>query len=531
MVSFKKILNHKSETIFGAAMLTGGIMLFGGFLGFLRNALLTSRFGASGNLDIYYASFRLPDMIYNIFIMGAISAAFIPIFSQYWAKDKKEAWQFSNAIILIIGSFVGSLALLVAIFTEPLLSHLLVGFSPEQLEIAVILTRIMMIQPILMGISSVVASVLKIFKLFLVSALAPLFYNLGIIIGILFFVPSMGLKGLAWGVVLGAVLHILVQIPALIGIGYKFAFKLSMFTELKEGLKKGILMMVPRSLGIIVYQVFLLGITAIASMLKEGSIAVFNLANEIQNFPQTVFALSFAIAAFPSLSKLNAEKRFEDFVKTSIDTLLQIFFFLIPIAVWFFVFREPIIRFLYGYGKFDWASTVNTIQVFSILSFGMIFQGVNIFLLRVFFAKGDALRPFIASVISYSTGFFLCYKLGLSFGVIGLTVAVAVTYLFYFLILFFLLKTDVPISLLKKFYHSLGKITVASLLSGSVAYLSLMLLKGIFPIDKVINLALCAFIAFIISFVVFVAFCNWFKIKEIDELKRIIVQKIYGRKR
>jgi len=531
MVSFKKILNHKSETIFGAAMLTGGIMLFGGFLGFLRNALLTSRFGASGNLDIYYASFRLPDMIYNIFIMGAISAAFIPIFSQYWAKDKKEAWQFSNAIILIIGSFVGSLALLVAIFTEPLLSRLLVGFSPEQLEIAVILTRIMMIQPILMGISSVVASVLKIFKLFLVSALAPLFYNLGIIIGILFFVPSMGLKGLAWGVVLGAVLHILVQIPALIGTGYKFAFKLSMFTELKEGLKKGILMMVPRSLGIIVYQVFLLGITAIASTLKEGSIAVFNLANEIQNFPQTVFALSFAIAAFPSLSKLNAEKKHEDFVKTSINTLLQIFFFLIPIAVWFFVFREPIIRFLYGYGKFDWASTVNTIQVFSILSFGMIFQGVNIFLLRVFFAKGDALRPFIASVISYSTGFFLCYKLGLSFGVIGLTVAVAVTYLFYFLILFFLLKTDVPISLLKKFYHSLGKITVASLLSGSVAYLSLMLLKGIFPIDKVINLALCAFIAFIISFVVFVAFCNWFKIKEIDELKRIIVQKIYGRKR
>jgi len=531
IVSFKKILNHKSETIFGAAMLTSSLAIFGGFLGILRNALLASRFGASGNLDIYYASFRLPDMIYNIFIMGAISAAFIPIFSKYWAKDKKEAWQFSNAIILIIGSFVGLLALLVAIFTEPLLSRLLIGFSPEQLEMAVILTRIMMIQPILMGISSVAASILKIFKLFLASALAPVMYNLGIIIGILFFVPSMGLKGLAWGVVLGAVLHILVQIPALIGTGYKFTFNISIFRELNSGLKKVVLMMVPRSLGIIAYQIFLLGITAIASMLKEGSIAVFNFANDIQNLPQTVFALSFAIAAFPSLSKLNAEKKHEDFVETSINTLLQIFFFLIPIAVWFFVFREPIIRFLLGYGKFDWTSTVNTIQVFSILSFGMIFQGVNAFLLRVFFAKGDALRPFIASVISYSTGFFLCYKLGLSFGVIGLAVAMAVTYLFYFLILFFLLKTDVPISLLKKFYHSLGKITVASLLSGSVAYLSLMLLKGIFPIDKVINLALCAFIAFIISFVVFVIFCNWFKIKEIDELKSIIIQKIYGRKR
>ena len=531
MVNFKKILNHKSETIFGAAMLTSSFAILGGFLGILRNMLLASRFGAFGNLDIYYASFRLPDMIYNIFIMGAISAAFIPVFSQYWVKDKKEAWQFSNAIILIIGSFVGALALLVAIFTKPLLSRLLIGFSPEQLEMAVILTRIMMIQPILMGVSSVVASILKIFKLFLASALAPVAYNLGIIIGILFFVPLMGLKGLAWGVVLGALLHILVQIPALLGTDYKFTFNFSIFRELSSGLKKVVLMMVPRSLGIIAYQVFLLGITAIASMLKEGSIAVFNLANGIQNLPQTVFALSFAIAAFPSLSKLNAEKKHKDFIKISFDTLLQIFFFLIPIAVWFFVFREPIIRLLYGYGKYDWASTVKTIQVFSILSFGMIFQGINSFLLRVFFAKGDTLKPFIASVISYSTGLFLCYKLGLIYEVAGLAVAVAITYLLYFLILFFLLKTDISISLLRKFYYSLGKITIVSLSSGIVAYSFFVLLKGIFPIDKVVNLALCACIAFIISFAVFVILCNWFKIKEIDELKRVVLQKIYGAKK
>jgi len=531
MVSFRKILNHKSETIFGAAMLTSSFAILGGFLGILRNMLLASRFGASGNLDIYYASFRLPDMIYNIFIMGAISAAFIPVFSQYWVKNKKEAWQFSNAIILIIGSFVGALALLVAIFTKPLLSRLLIGFSSEQLEMAVILTRIMMIQPILMGISSVIASVLKIFKLFLASALAPVVYNLGIIIGILFFVPLMGLKGLAWGVVLGALLHILVQIPALFGTGYKFTFNFSIFKKLDKGLKKVILMMIPRSLGIISYQIFLLGITAIASMLKEGSIAVFNFANDIQNLPQTVFALSFAIAAFPSLSKLNAEKKHKDFIKTSFNTLLQIFFFLIPIATWFFVFREPIVRLLLGYGKFDWTSTVKTIQVFSILSFGMIFQGVNAFLLRVFFAKGDTLKPFIASVISYSIGLFLCYKLGLIYEVAGLAVAVAITYLLYFLALFFLLKTDIPISLLKKFYYSLGKITIVSILSGIVAYSSFALLRGVFPIDKVVNMGLCACVSFVISFVAFVALCDWLKIKEINELKRIILQKIYGTRR
>jgi len=292
-----------------------------------------------------------------------------------------------------------------------------------------------------------------------------------------------------------------------------------------------VLIMVPRSLGIIANQVFLLGITVIAPMLKEGSLAVFNFANDIQNLPQTVFALSFAVAAFPSLSKLNVEKKHEDFIKTSFDTLLQIFFFLIPIAVWFFIFREPIIRFLLGYGKFDWTSTVKTIQVFSVLSFGMIFQGVNAFLLRVFFAKGDALKPFIASVISYSTGFFLCYKLGISFGVVGLAIAVAITYFFYFLILFLLLRAYIPFESIKRFYYSLGKITIVSLLSGIVAYSFFALLKGIFPIDKVVNLALCACVAFIISFAVFVALCNWFKIKEINELKSIILQKIYGTKR
>lgn len=528
MVSLKRILNHKSETIFGAAMLTSGLALLGSFLGILRNALLASRFGASGNLDIYYASFRLPDFIYNIFIMGAISAAFIPVFSEYWAENKKQAWQFSSAILLIIGFFVGALALFIAIFTRPLLSRLLVGFSAEKLEMAVVLTRIMMIQPILMGISSVTASILKIFKLFLASALAPLAYNTGIIIGILFFVPSMGLKGLAWGVVFGALLNILVQLPALFGTGYKFSFGFQIFRNLNKGLKKAILMMVPRSLGIIAYQIFLLGITVIATMLREGSLAVFNFANDIQNLPQTVFALSFAVAAFPSLSRLSAEKKQDDFMATFFNTLLQIFFFLIPLAVWFIIFREPIIRLLLGYGKFDWEATIKTIQVFSILSFGMIFQGANAFLLRVFFAKKDALRPFIASVISYSAGFFLCYELGMASGITGLASAVVLTYLFYFLILFLLLKPEFPSSLLKKFYYSLGKITGVSLLSGLVAYLSLTLLKGIFPIEKVVNLTIGAVISFIASFIVFVILCNWFKIKEIDELKTILIKKIYG---
>jgi putative peptidoglycan lipid II flippase len=524
---FHKILNHKSETIFGAAILTSGLTLIGSFLGLLRNAFLASRFGASSYLDVYYASFRLPDLIYNIFIMGAISAAFIPIFSEHWAKDEESAWQFSNAIILLIGGFIGSLALIMAIFARPILSRLLVGFGAEQLELAILLTRIMMIQPILMGISSVVGSILKVFKLFLSCALAPLLYNTGIIIGILFFVPMMGLKGLAWGVVLGAGLHLIIQLPALVTTGYQFKIASSILKKRMEGLKNVVLIMVPRSLGIIANQVFLLGITVIATMLKEGSLAVFNFANDIQNLPQTVFALSFAVAAFPALSRLDAEKKKTDFTKTSLNTLLQIFFFLIPIAIWFIIFREPIIRLLLGYGRFDWSSTLKTVQVFSILSLGMIFQGVNAFLLRIFFAKKDALKPFIAGVIAYSLGFILCYKLGLSFGIQGLALAVMLTYLFYFFILAFLLKPEFSPFLLRQFYVSLMKIVAVSLVSGLVAYLSFSIFQGYFPVEKVLNLVLSAAISFIISFIAFVIMCLKFKIKEIYDLKSILIHKIY----
>lgn len=523
---FKQILNHKSETIFGAAMLTSGLTLLGSFLGLLRNAFLASYFGASGLLDIYYASFRLPDLIYNILIMGAISVAFIPLFNEYWKKSKEEAWQFANAILMMIGVFIGMIAVVIAIFARPIISRLLIGFSAEQLELAIILTRIMMIQPILLGISSVISSVLKIFKLFLSCALAPLFYNLGIIIGILVFSPLMGLKGLAFGVVLGAFLHLIIQIPALKTTEYHFQFDFHMVREKMIGLKNMIILMIPRSLSIIANQIFLLGVTIVTTMLKEGSLSIFNFANDIQTLPQTVFALSFAVAAFPVLSKLNTEKKQTDFIKTSLDTLVQIFFFLIPIAIWFIVFREPIIRLLLGYGKFDWGSTIKTVEVFSILSFSMIFQGANAFLLRIFFAQKNTLKPFIAALVSYFLGFLLCYKFGLVFGVQGLALAVTLTYLLYFLILAFLLKLEFHLVSLKQFYNSLFKILLVSLISGLIALVLFKIFIRYFSLDKVINLIISTAIPFIFSFLCFILLCYKFKIKEINEVKNMLLHKI-----
>jgi len=528
MVSFKKILNHKSETIFGAAMLTSGLTLLGSFLGILRNALLASRFGASGNLDIYYASFRLPDFIYNIFIMGAISAAFIPLFNEYLSKDKNKAWQFSTLIIFCIGCFLTIFGLIVVIFAKPLLSMLLVGFDQENLRLAILLTRIMMIQPILLGISSIFSGILRSFRLFFVSALAPVMYNLGIIIGIIFFVPFFGLKGLAFGVVLGACFHLLVQLPSLLKIGCRFRLSsISGFFSFSSRLKKLIAIMSSGASSIIISQLFLVGITSITTLLKEGTLTIFNFVDNI--LPYTIFALPFADAAFPRLSRLEAEQNQRDFMKVFEDTLSHILFFIIPLAIWCIVFREPIARLLFGYGKFDWQATTTTMKVLAYLAIGMIFQSINYYLLKTFFAKKDAKRPFFASLIAYPIGFFFCYKFGLRFGIEGLAGGIIFTYILYFLLLLYFLRIHVNYSLAssKEFYMKLIKIIVASAISGLVGYVILSLMTNILSLERVIHLIIDAGIAFLFTLTTFIILSNLFQIKEIQELKSLVFKRFY----
>ncbi len=362
---FKKILNHRSETILGAGLITASFALLSSVLGILRNALLASRFGASLYLDIYYATFRLPDLIYNIFIVGTISASFIPLLNDYLTKEKEKAWQFTSLVIALVSFILLINALIIIIFAYPILKKILIGFSEENVRLTVYLTRLMMIQPILLGISAVFSSILRSYKLFLISALSPVVYNLGIIVGILFFSPVFGLKGLIFGVILGAFLHLGIQIPSLIILGFHLEkFRISLFVF---SLRKMVEIMLSRALSIILSQIFLVGITSIATLLKEGTITIFNFVDNI--LPYTIFALPLADAAFPYLSRLESEGRNDDFKFHYYKTLTFILLFIIPLSLWIIVFREPIVRFLLGYGKFDWSATVLTMKILSILIF------------------------------------------------------------------------------------------------------------------------------------------------------------------
>jgi len=525
--TLKNIINHQSETVFEAGLLMSALTFLGSILGMLRNALLASRFGASHSLDVYYASFRLPDLIYNIFIIGAISAAFIPLFNEYLSKNKDKSWQFSSLIMLTIGVIMTVFGFVIIVLARPLLSKLLVGFDKENIEMAVVLTRIMMIQPLFLGISSVVSGILRSFRLFFVSALAPLVYNLGIIIGIIFLVPLFGLRGLAYGVVLGAFLHLFIQIPALWRTGYRLQkFRLSEFTL---GFKKLIVLMTTRASGIIISQLFLVGVTSISTLLRAGTLTIITFVDNI--LPYTTFALPFADAAFPRLSRLEAENNQTDFVKVFENTFSQILFFLAPLAIWIIIFREPIVRLLLGYGKFDWSATLNTMKILAILSIGMIFQGANYYFLKVFFAKKDAQRPFWASLMAYSLGLICCYVLGLRFGIIGLASGILMTYTLYSFILLCFLRHHInyAVTNTKEFYRHIIKIILASLLSGLIGYLVLKIMAQILTFSKVIYLALGTGVALTGTLIVFIALAHRFQITELEEFKNLLIKKAHGR--
>jgi putative peptidoglycan lipid II flippase len=398
-----KILNHKSKTIFSAALILATTALASRFLGLIRDRLLAGKFGAGDELDAYFAAFRLPDFVYSILIMGAVSAAFIPVFAEYFKRDENEAWRLTSGLlnlILIILVVFCALFIILAPFLMPFIAP---GFTGEKREMAIALTRIMFLSPLLLGISSIFSGVLQYFHRFFVYSLAPIMYNLGIIIGILFFVPSKGIVGLAWGVVLGAFLHLLIQLPSAIYSGWKWR---KILTVSHEGIRKIIKMMIPRTIGLAGTQINFLAITAIASTLMSGSIAIFNLSYNLQYVPIGIIGISFATAVFPRLSRSFADKNKEEFSSSFSSAFGQILFLVMPIMVLFFLLRAQIVRIVLGTGQFGWSDTRLTAAALGIFTFGVFAQSLIPLISRSFYSVHNTKTPVLISLWSILINIF-----------------------------------------------------------------------------------------------------------------------------
>ncbi len=257
-------------SIVSAALIVGASSFVSRIVGLLRDRTFTSVFGAGDTFDAFLAAFRIPDLIFNLVVIGALSAAFIPMFTAKLVSGKsgeKEAYRFALSLFNLVCLGVGVLSLLFAIFAPWIMPLIAPGFTGEKLVLTIHLSRIMALQPILLAASFVFSGVLNSHKRFIAYALAPILYNLGIIAGALYLVPYMGVSGIGWGVVIGAVLHAGIQLPSAIKVGFRWQ---AVFVSSKEDLRQLWRMMLPRVFGLAAQQANLLIVTIIGSTLLAG---------------------------------------------------------------------------------------------------------------------------------------------------------------------------------------------------------------------------------------------------------------------
>jgi putative peptidoglycan lipid II flippase len=435
---WKRLFKQKVNSIAVAAVLVAASSLVSRLLGILRDRILAGQFGASAQLDIYYAAFRIPDLLFNLVVLGALSAGFIPIFSGLIKdfKDPKntaensEAWSLANNIINILSFFLLGLSLIGIIFAPFLVRLITPGFTAEAQLATANLTRIMFLSPLFLGISGVLGGILQSFRRFLIYSLAPILYNLGIIIGVVFFSKEWGLNGLAYGVVLGAFLHMAIQIPAVKILGYKYSWKINWrdVATLRIGR-----LMIPRTMSLAITQIDLLVTTVIASGLAAGSLSIFNLANNLQSFPVGIFGVSFAIAAFPALSQHAFDlKKLE---ASFSSTLRQILFFVIPATVFLITLRAQIIRVILGTGAFNWQDTILSMNTLAFFAISLFAQASIPLLVRVFYARHNSKTPFYLGIFTVAADVVLCLVLSKKMGVSGLALAYSISSILNFILL------------------------------------------------------------------------------------------------
>lgn len=415
---FFNVVNRGWQGMHEAAILLGVFSLVSQLIGLFRDRLLANTIGPSPTLDIYYAAFRIPDLLYLSVASLASITVLMPFLIEKMNKGGKEsARKFFNDI------FTGFLILLVVIsgivfIFMPQISHLIApGFSLDELHTLVGVSRIMLLSPILLGLSGLVGTITQILRKFIVFSLSPIFYNVGIIFGILFLYPKFGDYGLAIGVVIGAALHLLIQIPTLISAGFTPA--LSRRIE-KASLTKLMTLSLPRTIGLSMNSISLLVIVALASTVGKGSVSIFNFAINLETTPVGIIGLSYAIASFPVLAETFAKGDLKKWQHSIFSATKQILFWSLPLTSMFIVLRAQIVRVVLGSGAFSWNDTKLTAACFAIFSIGMIGQSLVLVSVRAFYSAHNTKTPLaintICSLIIIGLGYFLLNLFNTSVG-------------------------------------------------------------------------------------------------------------------
>ncbi len=551
-----KIFSKEYGNISQAALLLGSLTLVSQILALFRDRFIAHFIGPGASLDTYYAAFRVPDLIFICIASLASITVLIPFIVARMSAGldgngggvTKEARKYLNDVFTVFFVLMVMVSLLAFVLMPHLIGFIAPGFTPFYQDQVIMISRIMLLSPILMGLSNLFGTVTQLFHKFFIYSLSPIFYNIGIITGIVFLYPIFGIYGLAIGVVLGAFMHFLIQAwsATICGFTPKFSSSIN-WTEIIQVAKTSL----PRTLGLAFNNISLISIIALASFLQSGSISIFNFAFNLQSVPLNIIGISYAVAAFPTLAKSFGNGKIDDFKNHLKKASRAIVFWSLPVIFIFIVLRAQIVRVILGSGSFSWEDTRLVAACLAIFAVSILAQGMITLLSRSYYATGNTRRPLIVNLFCSVLIILLSYFFINIFEsvpvfryfiesllkvndipgteVLMLPLAYSVGTLLNFILHWFFVKKDFMPGesfIDKTFFQSLG----ASFFLGGVAYLSLNVLSPIFGTVTFWGVFLQGFISGILGILVAVLVLYLLKNEEMHEVMKALHTKFWKTK-
>jgi putative peptidoglycan lipid II flippase len=461
----------------GGALLLATANLCSYGAGLVRDLVLANTFGAGASTDAFFAGFLIPDFLFHFLVLGFVSGALLPIFLSAEKKSASYAQEVFQSFFLVIILCVTIFSVLAYVLTPFLVDYFFsvkngsVDRSPQELEMIVKTTRILLLSPILFGISNTLGMILLAKKRFFSLAISPVLYNVGIIGGIVFFGEKYGIEAACWGAVAGAFLHLcsrLFDFP-FTGVKMGFSFRFS------PDLKKIFLLGIPKTIGLVSFQLTLFSFAVIASQTAEGGIAAWNFARNIQSLPVSLFGIAFATAALPFLSDFSAERNAQKYLHRLQKSASQILFFTVPAAVGLILVSNETIAVLLEHGAFDAQAKYMTVVILIGIAFAIPFESLTHLFSRAFLARKNTVTPAMGKILFLIVAVTVATQRAPEEGVSALATAfasAAVAEIFFLLMMFHRRVMPLPVRFLWGRFWQIG---LLALMNGFIVGYSLIM--------------------------------------------------------
>jgi len=542
-------LNKEFRGVNEAALLLGGFTFLSQLLGLIRDRTLAHIVGVGPILDIYYAAFRIPDFLYISIASLASVTVLMPFLMDKINSEKnntEKAKAFMNNVFSAYMIFMITASIVIVIFMPLIVSYIAPGFNDTQMSLLITTSRIMLISPIFIGLSNLIGTITQLFRNFLVFSLSPIFYNVGILLGVIFLYPKFGVYGLGLGIILGAIMHFLIQVPVVIRHNFfpKFDFNIN-WREIFHVVK----LSAPRTLALSCNSLAFIFLIAMASTLKQGSISLFTFAYNLQSVPVGIIGISYSVAAFPILVKSFSMKDMDNFIRQIMLAARQIIFWSLPVLTLLIVLRAQIVRVILGSNTFSWSDTRLTAASASLFVISLVSQGLVLLFVRGYYAAGNTKKPLFINVFSSMMvivfAYFLIYifrhypyiltKLEILLRVkdvpgtimLALPLAYAMGSLLNFFLIWILFKKDFlhnnKINISSSFIES----GISAVAMGLVTYIFLGIFSTVFDLDTGKGIFLQGFFSGILGITSGILILILFKNKELFDLIHALHNKFW----